>query len=61
MSIKAIDEAVTEDGFAKRNPQLLATFMQTALLDFHATRFGELLESIDCGIHLFAQEGNTEK
>jgi hypothetical protein len=40
MSIKAIDEAVTEDGFAMRNPQLLATLMQTALLDFHATRFG---------------------
>jgi hypothetical protein len=38
---------MTEGGFAIRNPQLLATFMQTALLDFHATRFGELLEFID--------------
>jgi hypothetical protein len=47
MSIKAIDEVVTEDGFAMRNPQLLATFMQTAVLYFHATRFGELLEFIE--------------
>jgi hypothetical protein len=47
MSVKAVDLAMTEDGFAHRNPQLLAAFMQAALLDFHATRFGELLEFIE--------------
>jgi hypothetical protein len=46
MSIKAVDLVLVEDGYALRHPELLATFMQTALFDYHAGRFGEILEYI---------------
>jgi hypothetical protein len=52
MSINAIDEVALQGGFAMRNAQLFATFMQAALVDFHLTGFGELLESIDENLNL---------
>jgi hypothetical protein len=48
MSIKAINEVFIDDpNFAVRNPEVTMAFMQAALFDFHATRFGELLEFIE--------------
>jgi hypothetical protein len=54
MSIKAVDSVFIEDGYALRHPELLAVFTAAALLDFHATRFGELLEFIER--HLCTEE-----
>jgi hypothetical protein len=58
MSIKAVDEVFIEDGYAHRHPELLAAFMQAALLDFHATRFGEILEFIEG--HLTSEKSTTD-
>jgi hypothetical protein len=46
LAMEAIDQVFDEPGYAARHPELAMAFMQSALFNFHALRFGELLEII---------------